>query len=137
MKTKEMILAQKANAQAMVDAFDSMEAQLAVDLQSEYDRGYVDGKATTGEPGDKLYTQVELDEEIALAMAPLNASVSSLQEQVTALGNELDSKVAAAVAVAVSEGNAKLVEMKAKVEAFLNSENEEDKTDAATLLASL
>ena len=104
MSAKEMIQEQKAKAQSVVDGFDAIEAQIDIDLKSEYDRGVADGKASMpqdGQPSDKLYSQVELDGMIQPLQASLvekEAQITSMQEQVAAIQGSIDSSVEAKIA---------------------------------------
>jgi hypothetical protein len=93
--------AQLSDAQAAV-------AQVA---KENYDKGFADGVASVG-PGDKIYSQVEMD-----------AALQPLKDQVAALQVQLDG-VPAQIEAAVAAGKAELkAELKAAYEAAQASES--------------
>jgi len=99
MAAKEMILDQKAKAQEVVDSFDAILGQLDIDLKASYDQGVADGKASMGNPSDKIYDQAEVDallKPLQDSLVSKEAQISGMQAQIDQLSVDVDAKVAAA-----------------------------------------
>jgi hypothetical protein len=68
MGAKELVMAMKFDAEQVVAKHDAVLSALEVDLKQAEDKGFDMGLAQAGVPaGDKIYTEVQLQEEKAIA----------------------------------------------------------------------
>lgn len=94
--SQDTVVAMQADAQKEVDALKSLSDQMVLDLKAEHDKGFDEGIAQTTTPGDKIYSEEELQAELA----PLRTQISELKNQVDMLPvlvKEASDKAAAAL----------------------------------------
>lgn len=101
-----------ASHQAEIIKLQELKSNIALEIQESYDKGYTDGRAETGT--DVIYTQAEVDNAIAAAIAPLNTQIADQQSQI----GDIPNQVAAAVSAKVSEIKAKLQSAQAEESAI-------------------
>lgn len=110
-----------ASVSALQAQLADAEAALAEAKKLSYDEGFAAGIASVGTGNDKIYSQAELDAQVAAAREGLQLQITDLQSQLDALKAEVDSKVATAVSEAVAALKAQL---KAAYEAQQVAESE-------------
>lgn len=94
------------------------DAAIAEAKKAAYDEGFAAGVASVPTPGgeEKIYTQAELDQKVAEAIATSEAKVTELESKVAELEvkvGEIDVKVAEAIAAFKAELKAKYAEQQA------------------------
>jgi len=95
-----------------------VDAAIAEAKKAAYDQGFADGVASVPTPGgdEKIYSQAELDQKVAEAIAASEAKVAELEAKVAELEGkvgEIDAKVAEAIAAFKVELKAKYAEQQA------------------------
>lgn len=93
------------NVAALQTQLADAEAALAAAKQLSYDEGFAAGVASVPpvEPGDKIYSQAELDAAVVAAKEEVQAQLAVVQAELDALKLEVDSKIATAVAAMKAE----------------------------------
>lgn len=140
MEFRERLVAVKDlinNSQTLPEDFD---AAVSSEKDISYAQGVADGKASMGEDNDdKIYSQVELDEAIANASAPLQTELDSVNLELLSVKSELETmqseeegKINEAVASAKSE---LLAEIEADLQTAQDSENATEQEFKAKLEA--
>lgn len=78
---------EKTAVQSELDQIATVEADGVAELQAKYDAGFEDALKQAGQAGgsDKLYSDEELNAEIALRTGPLNDQINSLTNEVASL----------------------------------------------------
>lgn len=125
-----VVLSDIANLPAEYDAeLADKEADAVAREGVAYNKGLADGKASMGEPSDKIYSQVELDG----IVAPLNESIAAKDLAISAKQAELDQALAESAGKIAEALAGFKAEVKAKFEAAQASENATEAEFAAFL----
>jgi predicted nucleic acid-binding Zn-ribbon protein len=74
---KDKAVADLASANTEVDTLRGLESAIADENKAAHDQGFQDGVAQATNPGDKIYTQADMDAKVN----PLNEQISGLKDQ--------------------------------------------------------
>lgn len=121
---------------ALVAPVQQALTDLPAELQAKYDEGFLAGKADESEPDDTIFTQADLDNAVASAKAPLEATITQLNESVALMQTQI-AELQGSVESQVKAAREQLVsEIEASFQESQTSENEAE-GKFAQMLASL
>lgn len=63
-----------------IESAIGIEVEIEGEKKASYDKGFADGKASMGEPGDKIYSQVEMDAAVSESNAKFEEMKASYDE---------------------------------------------------------
>lgn len=88
----EMVAEMKAVAEAEVAKFNELGQAIVTGEKAAHDAGFDEGVLQNTSPGDKIYSEEELQAELA----PLKESIAALEQKIADIG-DVDAKIAEAV----------------------------------------
>ena len=106
---KQNILDEKAELDQDLAVVEQMETEYDVELKAEFDKGFDEGVKQNTSPGEKIYSEEELQAELQ----PLKDKIAELEGKVAQAEAELPGKLEQAAKLAVDAFKA---ELKAKYE---------------------
>ena len=77
MSVKEFLLAEKAKLDQLGEVYVAQAEALDAELKAERDAGFDEGVAQSGTPGDKIYTEADLQAELT----PLKDKIAALDQK--------------------------------------------------------